>query len=390
MILGAFAAPLAMLSGGRSGAAQRHSAQRHQRVAQERTQEHTQEQLTQEHSAQADSTDGRRSERASRIERQAAATSNSFASGSMFWPRASGDLLNYAFFPKGKDEAFWAIGYGAILGNAFAAANTDHPRLRRSRSASNKVSDAAGTTGVTDLSGGLDKCGNLPAARSADQLIERIEQAIRPSDPQRAILAELHIALMQAIERINTACPATAPTTAAERLQAIHDRISAMRDALLTIRLPFERLYASLNGDQDWRLAREADAREVTGTIAPAEGRSQMCSEQAAEIAGWPMQAIGRALHGDEQQRANLEMLRMRLAGMAQLVISSCPTYPLLGPMGRIAALSDRLDVMQFAVSTMTPALPAFYESLTDKQKISLSKVIRQFTRRSAQARDGS
>jgi hypothetical protein len=245
------------------------------------------------------------------------------------------------------------------------------------------------------LSGGLDKCGNLPAARSADQLIERIEQAIRPSDAQREILADLRAALVRAIERINTACPDAAPTTATERLQAIHDRISAMRDALLTIRLPFERLYASLNGDQDWRLAREADARDVTGTIATAEGRkeearSQMCTEQAADIAGWPLQAIGRALQGDEQQRANLEMLRMRLAGMAQLVINSCPTYPLLGPVGRIAALSDRLDVMQFAVSTMTPALPNFYESLSDKQKISLSKVIRQFSRRSAQARDGS
>ena len=33
MILGAFTAPLAMLSGGRSGAAQRESAQRHQHVA---------------------------------------------------------------------------------------------------------------------------------------------------------------------------------------------------------------------------------------------------------------------------------------------------------------------------------------------------------------------
>jgi len=105
-----------------------------------------------------------------------------------------------------------------------------------------------------------------------------------------------------------------------------------MRDALLTIRLPFERLYASLSGDQDWRLAREADARDVTGTVATAQARSQMCTEQAADIAGWPLQAIGRALQGDEQQRANLEMLRMRLAGMAQLVISSCPTYPLLGP----------------------------------------------------------
>jgi hypothetical protein len=389
MILGAFAAPLAMLSGGRSGAAERHSAQRHQRVAQERgTQEHSEE-----HSTQADSTDGRRSERSTRSERQAAATGNLVASGSVFWPRASGDLLDYAFFPRGKDEAFWTVGYGAILGNAFATANTDDRRLRRSRSASNKVSDAAGTTGMTELSGGLDKCGNLPAARSADQLIERIEQTIRPSDPQRAILAELHIALMQAIERINGACPATVPTTATERLQAIHDRISAMRDALLTVRLPFERLYASLSGDQDWRLAREADAREVTGTTAQGrkeEARSQMCTEQASEIAGWPMQAIGRALQPNEQQRASLEMLRMRLAGMAQLVINSCPTYPLLGPMGRIAALSDRLDVMQFAVSTMTPALPDFYESLSDKQRLSVSRIIRQFTRRSAKARDGA
>ena len=45
---------------------------------------------------------------------------------------------------------------------------------------------------------------------------------------------------------------------------------------------------------------------------------------------------------------------------------------------------------MLFAVSTMTPALPHFYESLSDKQKASLSRVIRQFSRRSAQSRDGS
>jgi LTXXQ motif family protein len=93
------------------------------------------------------------------------------------------------------------------------------------------------------------------------------------------------------------------------------------------------------------------------------------------------MRAIERALRPTEQQRASLEALRMRLAGMAQLIISSCPTYPLLGPMGRIAAASDRLDVMLFAVMTMTPALPDFYESLSDKQKVSLGRVIRQLRR---------
>jgi hypothetical protein len=207
---------------------------------------------------------------------------------------------------------------------------------------------------------------------------------------------------MQAVERINSACPSRAPTITAERLQAIQDRISAMHDALLTIRLPFERFYASLSGDQDWRLVREADKpeadlhatdlRETTGTVASAqdrkEDRSQMCTEQAAQIAGWPMQAIGRAVRPDERQRAEFEALRQRLAGIGQLVVSSCPTYPLLGPADRLAAVADRLNVMLFALTTMTPALPDFYDSLSDKQKASLSRVIRQFSRRPMQVSD--
>jgi len=99
-------------------------------------------------------------------------------SGSIFWPRASDDLLNYAFFPKGKDEPFWAIGYGTILGSAFS--NRDDPRPQRSlivssKNPSNKQlsnnimfgkdSDAAPVTGVTDLSGAADVCGDaaIPA-----------------------------------------------------------------------------------------------------------------------------------------------------------------------------------------------------------------------------------
>src|SRR5262249_33231280 len=163
------------------------------------------------------------------------------------------NLLDYAFFPQGKDDAFWTIGYGAILGNAFAAAKSDEARPRRSRLAASKVSDAASASRLADSPGELDACGSPPAASSPRPLIERITQAIHPSDAQREILADLRAALIQAVERINSACPSRAPTTTAERLQAIQDRISAMHDALLTIRLPFERFYASLTGDQDWR-----------------------------------------------------------------------------------------------------------------------------------------
>jgi hypothetical protein len=153
-----------------------------------------------------------------------------------------------------------------------------------------------------------------------------------------------------------------------------------MRDALLTIRLPFEKLYGSLTDEQLWRLASvDPDATEgvaTTGSIG-----TQTCGGQAGDGADWPIRAIERAVRPTEQQRAILQGLQMRLAGMAQLIGSSCPTYPLLGAMGRFAAVSDRLDVMLFAVMTLSPALPDFYASLSDKQKAGLNRVIRQFRR---------
>src|SRR5436305_714501 len=89
-----------------------------------------------------------------------------------------------------------------------------------------------------------------------------------------------------------------------------------------------------------------------------------MCAEPAAGIADSTMRAIERAAQPAEQQRAGLEALRLRSAAMAQLIASSCPTHPLRGYMGRFAAVTDRLDVMLFAVMTMAPVLQQFYDSL--------------------------
>ena len=75
----------------------------------------------------------------------------------------------------------------------------------------------------------------------------------------------------------------------------------------------------------------------------------------------------------------SLETQQLRSAGMAQLIVSSCPTYPLLGHMGRFAAAMDRLDVMLFAVMSMS--LQDFYDSLDDKQKTTLNRANGQFRR---------
>lgn len=298
-----------------------------------------------------------------------------------FWPDASADLIEYLFFPKGRDQRFWLYSYGAIMSAALA-----DPAPRRP-SFSGKIADASAAVGSTQSPSAADPCGSATAAVDADTWIARIEQAIMPAAPQREVLKQLRSALAQAIERIKAVCPSPPPATPAERLEAIQDRIWAMRDALLTIRQPFETLYSSLTQEQQWHLSRAgSEASEIgAGT---SDGRGEMCADPAAiDERSW--RAIERAVRPADQQRAGFEALRRGSVGMARLVMSSCPTYPLLGHMGRFAAASDRLDVMLFAVMTMAPIMQSFYASLDDRQRSGFHRAMRQL-RRSGPARAGS
>jgi len=293
----------------------------------------------------------------------------------IFWPDAAADLVGYVLFPKGNDR-FWAHGYDSIVGAAFAASDADDRRVKHSRPPASQVSDAA-SPATAPLASAAGLCGNTSATADADALIERIEHAIEPNASQRDVLEQLRTALAQAIERVNATCPPAAPATAAERLTAIQDRIWAMHDALLTLRLPFENLYTSLTDDQQRRLRREASDSAESGANVT-DGRAQTCAEPAAGIADGIMHAIERAAPPSGPQRAGLQALRQNSAAMAKLVAGSCPTDPRLGPMGRLAAATDRLNVMLFAVMSMSPALQQLYDSLDDKQKAGLIRALRQ------------
>jgi len=256
----------------------------------------------------------------------------------------------------------------------FAPSNVDD-RGARSRPAGNQVSDAASPGTAPVSSSG--RCGNVAADAAADALIERIERAVEPTASQRDALEQLRTAVAQVIERINAPCPAVAAATFAQRLTAIQDRIWVMHDALLTLRLPFETFNNTLTDDQQRRLRGDASGfaqREANAT----GGRAQTCADPAAGTADGIMRAIERAARSAGQQRAGLDALRLNSAAMAKLVAGSCPADPFLAPMGRFAAATDRLDVMLFAVMSMSPALQQLYDSLGDKQKAGLNRALRQ------------
>jgi hypothetical protein len=143
-----------------------------------------------------------------------------------------------------------------------------------------KDGDVASPAKESDGSAAADLCGIGAATGDAEALIGTIEQAIGPTASQREVLEQLRAALAQAIERIKTACPMAPPATLTERLKAIQDRIWAMRDAILTLRLPFEKFYDSLTDEQQWRLHRgESDSRGAGTKIA--DGGAPICADSA-------------------------------------------------------------------------------------------------------------
>src|SRR5262245_7654119 len=237
----------------------------------------------------------------------------------IFWPDAAADLADYVLFANGKGR-FWTYGYDSVVDAAFAVPASGEQQGMRGPPGAGRLSDAS-SQAKTPLTS-ADLCHANSA--SADALIERIERAVGPNVSQREALEQLRRALARAIERIAAACPAAMTTTVAERLKAIQDRIWAMHDALLTIRLPFETFYNSLTDELRQRLRR--GELESTGLVAGAsEGQGQtvvdrrapICAEPAAGTADRIMRAIAPAA---PEQRAGMEALRQTSVAMAQLI----------------------------------------------------------------------
>src|SRR5258706_2757716 len=201
----------------------------------------------------------------------------------IFWPDAAADLTDYVLFANGK-ERFWTYGYDSIVDAVFTAADSGDPRGMQGRPGAGRLSDASSQAKTPLASADLCRANSA----SADALIERIERAVGPNASQRDALEQLRRVLAQALERIAAACPAAMPTTVAERLKAIQDRIWAMHDALLTIRLPFETFYNSLTDELRQRLRREelesagvAGGNRGGGGQTVAAKRAPTCAEPA-------------------------------------------------------------------------------------------------------------
>ena len=165
----------------------------------------------------------------------------------------------------------------------------------------------------------------------------------------------LRAALARATERIEAACPARRAATPPERLHMMIARLTAMRQAVLTVQGPLRTFYDQLSDEQKAALERAGSDGEAANARADANA-SAGC---AAPVANWPQEQIERVLQPTKAQRAHLEQLRQTSLGLAQFVASTCPaSAPRTAP-ERLEAVKDRLAVLRYAANNVSSGLRA-------------------------------
>jgi hypothetical protein len=123
---------------------------------------------------------------------------------------------------------------------------------------------AATNAEASEASKAAEMC-KQPKQGLANLPIEKIEDAINPTDAQETELNRLQEATTQAVSIMQAACPDETPITPPGRLDVMEKRLQAMIDAAKTVKPTLESFYASLTSEQKARFNRVGQQLETTG-----------------------------------------------------------------------------------------------------------------------------
>ena len=102
--------------------------------------------------------------------------------------------------------------------------------------------------------GGMGMLCDPRGAGLAEWRMQRIEEAVQPTEAQRAALNDLRAASTKAAEQIASACPRDFPASATARLELMEKRMETMLAAIKTVRPAFDAFYATLSDEQKAKL----------------------------------------------------------------------------------------------------------------------------------------
>ena len=83
--------------------------------------------------------------------------------------------------------------------------------------------------------------------------VQRVEQAVKPTQQQQDALEKLKAASTEAANQLQASCPAQSPQTPIDRFDAVGKRLNAMAGAIKTVRPALADFYSSLTDEQKAR-----------------------------------------------------------------------------------------------------------------------------------------
>jgi hypothetical protein len=282
-------------------------------------------------------------------------------------------MYDYAMWGNGYDDSFWGYGYDDIYVGLFAPYAYDDlagylPQYASAPPGTTGAAPPSSATPGAAASQLAQMCGE-DSHDIAGLPIDQFQQAIQPTDAQRAALDDLANASLKAAQDIKAACPTDIALTAPSRLAAMQTRIEAMIAAVATVQSPLEKFYGLLTDEQKARLTALGNDQRQSQTAEQTSSLTQKCGVAQPGVTEWPTAEIDQAVRPTEAQRASLTALQNASAKAADMLKAACLTDNPLTPPARLAAVGKRLDTMLQSVKSVRSALNDFYGSLSDEQK---------------------
>jgi hypothetical protein len=103
---------------------------------------------------------------------------------------------------------------------------------------------------------GAPSAGNMAAACSQqagsfiDLPVQRIEQVVQPTAQQQSAFDNLKKAAQKAGDQLQSSCPSAVPKSPVARVDTVETRLTAMADAIKSVRPDLQNFYASLSDEQ--------------------------------------------------------------------------------------------------------------------------------------------
>ena len=300
-------------------------------------------------------------------------------SGPVFWPYAYSDIFDYAFWPGGYEDGYFAYAYDDFFDGVFWGEAGPPQEYVQDYADAGPAPRAAPPSYAS-----VQALCKQPGSGVTAWPIADITSKVGLNDEQKQLLGDVKNAGEKAAAMFKTSCPSenAFPLTPPGRLVAMTARLDATLEAVQTVRPALENFYASLSDEQKERFNAigPKQAQDSATTSQASAQPTNSCKEQKPGLTNLPIEKIEDTIKPTAAQEGELKNLEDATGQAVSIMQAACPDETPLTPPGRLEAMETRLKAMIEAANTVKPALGSFYASLSSEQKARFNRIGRQLS----------